>query len=122
MKSSIYKTPWGLHIDLDHLQMVGEPHYMNRMGRGGLYVGVNLRFALQDKWWEYERPLNDNECRFVYQNAPGSSNHEVLTVDGEWIEHQKVLRSEQVQAVKNLAVEVNQILAAWKEWKQFTHS
>jgi hypothetical protein len=117
---SIYRTPWEIHIDLDQLQMVGPPYYLNRMGHGGLYVGVWLRFALQDKPYVYERPLRDKlgEVRFT-MNPIGV--HEVQLIDGTWIDYSRVVSGNSTLAIKNLSKDTNEILKAWYDWKSFKH-
>jgi hypothetical protein len=45
----IWKSPWGEHIDLDHVQAVRPVYFEDRMGRGGYYAGFSIQYILQDK-------------------------------------------------------------------------
>lgn len=42
----IWNGPW---IDLDHVLEVTPPKFVNRMGHGGYFIEMDLRFAFQDQ-------------------------------------------------------------------------
>jgi hypothetical protein len=120
--NSIYKTPWGLHIDLDHLQAVSDTRFVDRMGSGGFFVEADLWFALRDKPIVICKRLDHStDCRWQ------DGAHFLALTDGTWLKYgsedwikdkDSILDGKKLHALFDIQKEVNEVLKEWEDWKR----
>ena len=115
----LYKTFWGLTIDLDHVQAISDARFIDRMGYGGYFAGFDIHFILQDKPLSY---LTDHYCKNDYYRyvAPGdrpqNGYHEIKMANHQWVKVSHVKDQSEILMVVVLQMKVNRLIEEWKTW------
>jgi hypothetical protein len=106
----IYKTFFGKHIDLSKVIAISDAYFIDRMGRGGYYVGFDITCQLLEKPISCTIDICTGECvRFDEE-----LNHHTLLINGEFKLLRDINNKKDIQAVKNLQAKVDEIITAWK--------
>lgn len=109
MDSIYYVEFMGRHIDLSKITSISNAYFIDRMGFGGWYVGLDITFQLQDKSLEYERKYEFREYSFgPNPEHNGRTEHMQIYVPG----------TKTPIAVWNLQCQVAVLIEAWREYKK----
>jgi hypothetical protein len=101
------------HVDLAHIQSVGEARFFNRMGSGGWFCGFDIDFLLQDMPRRYEWPAE--ECGGVRYH---DGKHQLEYVDGYWSHWDREPGHGELVCLRNLNGRIlKEIIEPWKQWK-----
>lgn len=127
VQHGIIQTPWKSYMDLSRLVEMTRAYFVPDIDGWYPRVGFQTVFQLVEKTQHYNRLIRDDEChvegkdRFVLiKRADGA-----ITPCGQAIGHRWELdlkEGEELVAVLNLQTEIDQIAAAWMEFKKSTAS
>jgi len=112
MRESIYKLWTGQYIDLNHILMISDAYFIDRMGNGGWFRGFSIQFMFMDKPRDFVFDVDrEKYVRF-------KDEHQLL-IKGEWIgaRNLHLYDANQSDAVKDLQVKVDEVIRVWKEFK-----
>ena len=122
----IYKAFIGKHIDLSKIVAIGDACFLDRMGRGGWYVGFSIDCQLLDHPLTYERRLTSEEYKFfkpddevAYRHLMTIDyRHHMVLTDGTMAHSQKLygVSQDQMLCVANLQKQIDGLVDAWKLW------
>lgn len=114
----IYKAFIGKHIDLSKIVAIGDACFLDRMGRGGWYVGFSIDCQLLDHPLTYERRLTSEEYKFFKPDDESDSRHHMVLTDGTMAHSQKLygVSQDQMLCVANLQKQIDGLVDAWKLW------
>ena len=112
--SKIIKNFFNKHIDLSKVVSISDAYFINRMGSGGYYVGFEMEVQLLDKPIKYTREFKDNEKYWdgkqrgiIMADKHRISNRDLYILSEE--------EESQVLAVKNLQIQVDELIVQWKK-------
>lgn len=112
---TIYKTPFGTHIDLARILEVSDAVFIDRRGSGGYYVGFYIQYQLRDEpiWYEFpwEWYSSDHRPEMNKEGLPFyPSGLKYASID-----HEERCR---IHMVKWLQDQVNVIIEEWKKCRE----